>query len=91
MPTAVIFKVAFPPLVSVTFCVVLLPALTLLKANSEGLIVICACVAVPDPVKLIVSGDPGALLVIETLPLTPAVDVGANFTVNVLVSPGLMV
>lgn len=77
MPAAVIFMAAFPVFVSVTFCVALLPTATLLKATADGLIDICACEVAADPVKLILSGDPGELLVIEMLPLLLPVDVGA--------------
>ena len=51
--------------------------------------VICGCDAVPDPVRLMESGV--ALFVIETLPVTLVAVVGAKVTVNVLVSPGLIV
>ncbi len=88
---AVMFRVAFPELVSVTFWVALLPTFTLLKVTDEGLIPICACVAVPDPLKLILSGEPGAVLVIEMVPVTLPGDVGPNVTVKGAVCPGVRV
>jgi hypothetical protein len=88
MLAAVILRAALPVLVNVTFWVALPPTLTLLKATVEGPIVICACVVVPEPLRLIVSGEPGALLVIETLPLEDPATVGAYVTVNEVVWPG---
>lgn len=41
----------------------------------------------PVPVKAIVSGEPGALLVTDTLPLAAPAVVGANVTVKVVVCP----
>jgi hypothetical protein len=43
------------------------------------------------PLKAIVSGEPGALLAIETLPLAAPAAVGANFTVNDALEFALMV
>lgn len=85
------FSVALPVLASVTVCEALPPTLTLLKATDDGLIVSCDCVAVPKPLRLIASGDPGALLVTETLPLALPAVVGENFTVRELVAPGFRV
>ena len=53
------------------------PTLTLPKATGDGLMVMVAWDAVPDPLSAIVSGDPGALLEIETLPLALPDAVGA--------------
>jgi hypothetical protein len=89
MLAAVMLSAVLPVLVNVTFSARVPPTLTLLKANAGGLRVICACVAVPVPVKPMISGEPGALLVIETLPLATVADVGANVTVNDVVCPGL--
>src|ERR1700722_5840345 len=86
---AVMFRVAFPVFVSVTVWLELLPTATLPKATGDGLIVIVACVAVPEPLRLIASGEPGALLVIETLPVALVDVVGANVTVKVVVWPGV--
>jgi hypothetical protein len=74
-----------PVLVSVMVWVELLPTLTLLNATGIGLIVIVACVLVPDPFKLIASGEPGALSVIDTLPLALPEAAGANVTVKFVV------
>jgi hypothetical protein len=79
------FKAALPVLVNLTFWVALLPTFTLLNATGEGLIVTCACVAVPDPLRLIMSGEPGAWLVIDTPPPALPADVGAKVTVNEVV------
>lgn len=69
----------------------LLPTATLPKLTLAGLIVSCGCAAVPDPVKGIVSGEPGAVLLIEILPVAvPAAD-GENFAVNVVVFPAASV
>lgn len=43
------------------------------------------------PLKAIVSGEPGALLVIETLPLGLPAVVGANCAVNEVFAPALIV
>jgi hypothetical protein len=88
---AVMFSAALPVLVSVTVFEALLPMVTLLKATEDGLIASCDCVAVPEPLRLIVSGDPGALLATETLPLALPAVVGENFTVKELVAPGFKV
>lgn len=83
------FSAALPVLVRVTFCVALAPTATLLKASAGGLMDICACVAVPVPVNPICSGDPGAFVVIETVPVGLPAEVGVNVVVNELVCPGL--
>jgi len=76
------FSVVFPVFVSVTFCVELLPTFTLLNATDAGLIPNCASGAVPIPLSPKTNGDPGAVLVIETLPLSVPAVVGANETLN---------
>jgi hypothetical protein len=63
---AEMFSVAVPVFVSVTVLFELPPTLTVPNATGDGLRVIVACVAVPLPVKLMFSGDPGAFEVIET-------------------------
>jgi hypothetical protein len=85
---AVMFRVALPVFVSVTVWLALLPTATLPKATGDGLMVIVACVAVPDPLKLISNGDPGALLATDTLPVAFPAVVGANVTVKLVVWPG---
>ena len=82
------FNSALPVLVSVTFFVALLPTATLLKASADGLIEICACAAGTDPLRLIFSGDPGALEAMETVPAGLPADVGVSVAVNEVVWPG---
>jgi len=48
-------------------------------------------VAVADPAKLITSGELGALLAIETLPLAPPAEVGVYFTVKDVWCPAAIV
>jgi hypothetical protein len=91
MVAAVMFRVAFPVFVRVTVWDALLPTFTLLNDTEDGLIESCDCVAVPDPLSPIVSGEPGALLVTETVPVALPDAVGANVTVNELVAPGFKV
>jgi hypothetical protein len=45
----------------------------------------------PVPLKPIVAGEPGALLVIEILPVAAPEAVGANCVVNVVFAPALIV
>jgi len=82
------FNAALPVLVSVTFFVALLPTARLLKASAEGLIEICACDAGTVPLRLILSGDPGALETMETVPVGLPADVGVSVAVNEAVWPG---
>lgn len=78
----VMFTTAFPELVSVTFCEELLPTAMLPNGTFVGLIVKPGCDCVAVPLSGIASGEPGALLTIETLPVAaPAAD-GENFTLN---------
>jgi hypothetical protein len=77
---AVIVTLAVPPFVSVIVCAALLPTATLPKATLAGLAVSCACT--PVPLSAIDIGEPGALLVIETLPLALPVAAGENFAVK---------
>ena len=80
---------AFPVLESVTVVgELVLPAATLPKLTLEGLALSVPCV--PVPLRAIVAGDPGALLVIEILPEALPADVGANATVNARFAPALM-
>lgn len=80
-----------PALVSVTVCVPLLPTETFPKATLAGLIVSCGCVAVPDPLKAIESGELGALLTIEMLPVALPAEVGENLAVNDVLCPAFSV
>jgi hypothetical protein len=67
------------------------PTVSLPKATLAGLIVSCGCEAVPVPDKPITSGEPGALLVIETLPVALPAAVGENFAVNDMLCPAVSV
>jgi len=82
---------AFPGFVSVTVCDPVVPTETLPKATLAGLIVSCGCEAVPDPDKEITSGEPGALLTIETLPVALPAVVGENLAVNDVLCPAVSV
>jgi len=66
----------------------LLPTTTLENVALAGLAATCACT--PVPLSEIVAGDPGALLVIEMLPLELAAVVGVNVTVNWAFAPALI-
>jgi hypothetical protein len=88
---AVMFKVALPVLVNVTVCDELLPTFTLLKLTGEGLIANCACVVTAVPLSTTTSGDPGALLATDTLPVALPELVGANVAMKVAVWPGVSV
>jgi hypothetical protein len=73
-----------PVLVSVTVVgVLLLPTATLPKLMLAGLAL--SAPAVPVPLRAIVSGEFGSLLVIDTLPLALAAVVGVNVTVKEVV------
>jgi len=87
--TAETVTLAVPEFVSVIVCDPLLPTAILPKLTVVGLADSCPCT--PVPLRAIVAGDPGALLEIETLPLTLPLAVGANFTVNVEFCPVLIV
>src|SRR6201987_6367780 len=78
----VIFTTAFPVLVRVTFCEELLPTEIFPNGTFVGLIVKPGCDCVAEPLSGIASGEPGALLIMETLPLAAPAAVGANFTLN---------
>ena len=80
--TPVMFTTAFPELVTVTFCEALLPTAMFPKGTFVGLIVKPGCDCVAVPLSGIASGEPGALLTIETLPVAAPAAVGANCTLN---------
>jgi hypothetical protein len=85
MDTAVV-----PVLESVTVVgELLLPTTTFPKLMLEGLALSAPCV--PVPLRAIVRGEPGALLVIDTLPVVLVAVVGVKVTVNEAVWPGLSV
>jgi hypothetical protein len=73
-------SVPVPLLCSVIGCELLFPTTTFVNATLVGLAEICAWR--PEPVRAIVSGDPGALFEMETVPLAAPVVVGANVTVK---------
>src|SRR5437899_8426654 len=79
-PEIVTFE--FPVLVSVTGNPLLPPTFTLPKLRLVGLAVSRNVAAIPVPLRAMASGDPGALLVIETLPLAPPVVAGEYAAVN---------
>jgi len=86
---AVIVTLAVPPFVRVIVCGALLPTATLPNATLAGLALSCACT--PVPLRGMASGEDGALLVIEMLPVTLPVETGANCEVNVAFCPAGMV
>jgi hypothetical protein len=87
----VMFNEPFPEFVRVTFCVALLLTATFPNATLAGLIVSCGCAWVPLPPNAMVSGDPGALLDIDTLPVTAPAVVGANAAVKEVLCPAFNV
>jgi hypothetical protein len=81
--------VVFPLFEMLIGCELLVPVVTLPKLTLDGLAPIAACM--PVPVTTAVDGESGAVLVIETLPITLPGVVGANCTANVVLAPGLSV
>ena len=84
-----IWTLEFPVLVIVTVCVAELPVFTfpnpMLVVLNESV-----CVAVvPVPLNGNAAGEFGALLTIETLPVTAPAEAGKYCTLNVLEAPGL--
>jgi hypothetical protein len=71
-----------------TVCVVLPPTKTLPKLRLDGLDVSEPCT--PVPLKEIIAGDPGALLLMTMFPVTLPVEAGANWMVKEALDPGLM-
>lgn len=89
--TWLIVTVAAPEFVSVIVCWLLLPTTTLLKLKLPGLAERVPFAATALPVNASVCGDPGALSVKTTLPLTPVVDAGVNCTLNAAACPAVRV
>jgi len=91
--TPVMFNEPLPEFVRVTFCAALLPTATFPNATLAGFIVSCSCgcACVLLPLNAIVSGDPGALLDIDTLPVTAPAVVGTNVAVNEVLCPAFKV
>src|SRR5713101_5536700 len=81
----------FPLLVSVTGNPPLPPTFTLPKLRLVGLAPSKNVAATPVPLRAIVSGEPGALLVMETLPLALPVAEGANCALKVVFCPAASV
>jgi hypothetical protein len=86
-----IVTLALPEFDSVIVCELLLPTTTLPKATLVGLAVSEELAATPVPVRGMVVGELGALLVSTTLPLTLPAVVGANTAVNVALCPAPIV
>jgi hypothetical protein len=82
-------RVVLPLFVKVMVWELLLPIATFPKLTLVGEAAISAWR--PVPLKAMVAGDPGALLVMEMLPDALPADVGAKVTVKVLFCPALMV
>ena len=85
------FTTAFPESVKVMFCEELLPTAIFPNETFVGLIVKPGCDCVAVPLSGIASGEPGALLTIETLPVAAPAAVGADFTLNDVLWPALSV
>jgi len=79
---------ADPVFSNVIVCELLLPVVTVPKLALAGLAE--SAPWIPDPVNVIVAGDPGALLVIEMLPFTLPAVVGAKLAEKVKLAPGLI-
>lgn len=80
-----------PVLVSVTFWELELPALTFPKLKLVGLALSVIVDATPVPLKAIVAGEPGALLVMVTVPFKLPAVVGANTALKVVLAPAAKV
>jgi len=88
---AVIVRAALPVLLSETLCEPVLPTATLPKFTLVGAMVSCGCACVPVPLKEIASGEPGASLAIEMVPVKFPAEAGVNFAVNEVFCPGFRV
>lgn len=78
-----------PELVSVTVCELLVPVVTLPKATDPGVAFSVDCV--PVPLNAIVSGEFGALLTTEMLPVALPEALGLNAALIVAVCPAVSV
>ena len=83
IPLPEIETAAVPVLESVTATAALLPTARLPKLMLAGLALSAPCV--PVPLRAIVRGEPGVLLVIEMLPLMLVAVVGAKVTLKEVV------
>ena len=86
-----IVTLVFPVFVMLTLCEPELPAVTLPKVTLDGLGVIVTVPATPVPVKKTVTGDPGALLEMLTVPGSDPAVVGENSAVTVVLCPAVSV
>src|SRR5437660_690097 len=82
-------RLAPPEFVKVRFCTPVLPTSTLPKLTLGGVTESWGCT--PVPLRAMVLGELGALLMSETLPDTLPVAVGANCTLKVLDCPAARV
>jgi hypothetical protein len=81
----------FPLLVNVTFCELLLPVFTFPKLRLAGLATKRCVAAIPVPVRLIPSGELGALLTKEIEPVELVAAVGVKTALKLALLPGAMV
>jgi hypothetical protein len=81
----------FPVFVKVTLEEPLPPTFTLPKLRLVGFTPSRKVAAAPVPLRAIVSGEPGALLVMETLPVALPVAEGANCPLKVVLCPAASV
>jgi len=82
---AVITRFVFPLFVSVTFCVLVCPTITLLKFSEAGENETPA--STPVPLSAILKGESDALLAIVRAPAAAFMDVGANWSCTVALCP----
>lgn len=86
-----IVMLVLPLLVTVTFLVLVVPALTLAKLTLVGLAESVTAAATPVPVSAIAFGELGALLEMLTLAARPPAVVGAKRTLKVVLAPAAIV
>jgi hypothetical protein len=84
--TLEIVSVAVPVFVNVSACVFVCPSTTLPKLKVDGVTLNPACI--PAPLKLIVNGEPLALLVTVTVPVAFPTAVGVKLAVKLKVWEG---
>ena len=89
--TCEIVTLEFPEFVSVRFCELVLPTVTLLKLRLVGFAVTWSVAATPAPLSAIAVGDVGASLVNDRLPVTLPEVKGAKLTVIVPEPPAAIV
>lgn len=87
-PTPEIVTFEFPVFVTVTFCEAFVPSFTLPKLTLEVLALNVRVATVPVPVKLIVSGEFGALLTRAIDPETLPEELGVNVALKLADLPG---